>query len=436
MSHESHIEKLFREQFDGYSVQPSPGFWPRLNHRLGWREFLRFSWNRFNAYYAGILVAATGITLGWLLSREPADNGDSSMVVRELQQENQQVAEEKHIAPAEEPQTSLDKPVEQSSGEMEKRSDRADRKRVRQMAQAVKEPREAATRPEIKGTSGPVQSSPVPEVAGETLPPPVADYHVTPHQGCVPLTVMCVSLAEYADTYEWHFGDGGVSDQENTSYIYDEPGEYPLTLRVMNDQGESVLTRDTIRVYATPEAVFEISPADPDLPDEPVFFYNYSRHASRFLWDFGDGHKSEEMEPLHKYDQDKPYDILLLAYSEGGCVDSALVKDAFGGKECEILFPNAFLADPGGPSDGYYSPNDPANSVFHPICKGVAEYQLKIFNRTGALVFESNRVEIGWDGYINGTPARQDVYVWKVRGTFENGKSFVKHGNVTLIWNK
>jgi len=52
------------------------------------------------------------------------------------------------------------------------------------------------------------------------------------------------------------------------------------------------------------------------------------------------------------------------------------------------------------------------------------------------VVFESDRVEIGWDGYINGTPARQDVYVWKARGTCINGKSFVKHGNLTLIWDR
>jgi hypothetical protein len=61
------------------------------------------------------------------------------------------------------------------------------------------------------------------------------------------------------------------------------------------------------------------------------------------------------------------------------------------------------------------------------------EYQLKIFNRQGLQIFESNDVAYGWDGYYQEQLGAQAVYIWKARGKFSNGKTFVKSGDVTLI---
>ena len=116
-----------------------------------------------------------------------------------------------------------------------------------------------------------------------------------------------------------------------------------------------------------------------------------------------------------------------------GCMDSLVIKNAFENSLFEIRFPNAFRPNPNGPSNGYYTEGLTTNEVFHPVYKSVVEYQLKIFNRFGLLIFESDDVNIGWDGYINDRLAKHDVYIWKVRGHFSNGQTFVKFGNVTLI---
>ncbi|MBA7591841.1 hypothetical protein ES708_34009 [subsurface metagenome] len=101
--------------------------------------------------------------------------------------------------------------------------------------------------------------------------------------------------------------------------------------------------------------------------------------------------------------------------------------------EYKIEFPNAFTPNPNGPTNGYYAPGIPNNNVFHPVYKDVVEYHLRIFNRRGELIFESNDINRGWDGYINARIAAQGVYVWKARGRYSNGQSFVKFGNVMLI---
>jgi hypothetical protein len=51
-------------------------------------------------------------------------------------------------------------------------------------------------------------------------------------------------------------------------------------------------------------------------------------------------------------------------------------------------------------------------------------------------VFESNDVNIGWDGYYKGQFSDPGVYIWKVRGNFINGEPFTLMGDVTLLKNK
>ena len=101
--------------------------------------------------------------------------------------------------------------------------------------------------------------------------------------------------------------------------------------------------------------------------------------------------------------------------------------------EGELVFPNAFTPNDLGPSDGSYEPDQLNNDIFFPIQKGVQEYKLQIFNRWGELIFQSEDVNIGWDGYYRGELCKQDVYVWKVRALFSDGEEIEKAGDVTLL---
>jgi gliding motility-associated-like protein len=69
-----------------------------------------------------------------------------------------------------------------------------------------------------------------------------------------------------------------------------------------------------------------------------------------------------------------------------------------------IWFPNGF------------SPNgDGKNDTYKAVYDNVETYNLLIFDRWGSLVFESNDIDIGWDGNIDGTPAPTGVYVFKAQ---------------------
>ncbi len=49
------------------------------------------------------------------------------------------------------------------------------------------------------------------------------------------------------------------------------------------------------------------------------------------------------------------------------------------------------------------------------------------------MIFYSNDVSIGWDGYIGGKLAAQDVYAWKATAILSNGNRVQDVGNVTLL---
>jgi gliding motility-associated-like protein len=173
------------------------------------------------------------------------------------------------------------------------------------------------------------------------------------------------------------------------------------------------------------------------IPNDPVTFFNLSENATEFNWDFGDGFVSDEINPIHYYIEVGTFSVSLTANNEFNCPDTYLVEDIVSAVASgEVIFPNAFTPSPNGSNGGAYNPNDPSenlNDVFHPIFSGIEKYQLWIFNRWGELIFESNDILIGWDGYYKGELSKQDVYVWKVEATTSQGTVINNAGDVTLI---
>ena len=91
-------------------------------------------------------------------------------------------------------------------------------------------------------------------------------------------------------------------------------------------------------------------------------------------------------------------------------------------KTCEPYFPNAF------------TPNrDGKNDVFRILYDGVLDnYDLKIFNRYGSLIFHSRQAPKGWDGTWKGQPADPGNYVW-IASFLQNNIPVNLKGSVILI---
>jgi gliding motility-associated-like protein len=60
-------------------------------------------------------------------------------------------------------------------------------------------------------------------------------------------------------------------------------------------------------------------------------------------------------------------------------------------------------------------------------------YRLLVFNRLGEILFETNDLNKGWDGFFQGKAVPLGVYVWQVSYRSGTGKFFEKSGKVTVI---
>lgn len=254
--------------------------------------------------------------------------------------------------------------------------------------------------------------------------------------GCAPLKVWFHNKSNTSDSCRWTFGDGGYSDERDPEWIFDIEGVYNVILQIFSHDGKHLEATKTVTVHPRPQAHFEIIPEKAILPDDEISFLNFSRDAVQYKWDFGDGFTSELFEPRHKYLLFSSYNISLVVISNWGCSDTLTVLNAFSGSVYFIDFPNAFIPDEQGQSGGYFSSkSDEAAQVFHPSYSGVTDYHLKIFSKLGIQIFESNDINIGWDGYNKGQLCDPGVYIWKVRGKFRNGEPFIKMGDVMLLKN-
>ncbi len=90
--------------------------------------------------------------------------------------------------------------------------------------------------------------------------------------------------------------------------------------------------------------------------------------------------------------------------------------------EPDIFIPNAFTPNYDGEHDEYRIQGQVVESL-----------ELKIYNRWGQLVFETNDKEQGWDGKFKGDLVDPAVFVYHLDVTCIDGQQFLKKGNITVI---
>jgi PKD repeat protein len=435
------IRELFRQKLEYAEIIPDASVNSKLMRNLARKEFVHFNPFRFNIYYLGGMLIV-GITAAIVLTSrvEKSDNHPvlniSDSVSNPVRIENSRIPDgqifvqkadiKKGIISESRPPRSKTKPENLTLKEANKNTGSRQNENAN-----ITEVSDSLTK---KGLF--TGSSVGKNKLQSNLKSDESLFESSLTKGCAPLKIQFKSKPTGIDSCQWTFGDGGSSNNKNPEWIFDVEGEYKVVLKAFDSGGSETTSSTIITVYPKPLARFEIFPDKAVLPDDEVHFINYSVDGMKYKWDFGDGNTSDLAEPYHKYAKSGKYNVQLIVSSESGCSDSLTVLNAFSGSEFYIDFPNAFIPNTEGPSGGFYSSkSDETAQVFHPAFSGVSDYHLKIFSRLGILIFESNDINIGWDGYFKGQLSNPGVYIWKVRGNFRNGESFVKMGDVTLLMN-
>ena len=153
---------------------------------------------------------------------------------------------------------------------------------------------------------------------------PLADFMGTPTYGYPPLTVNFTDLSiDEIDTWEWDFGDGNTSDQQNPTNVYTEGGQYTVRLKITGPGGsDSIVKQNYIEVlFNPPTADFSGTPTTGFAPLEVQFTDLSVDSVNSWLWFFGDGETSFVPNPVHTYETAGIYTVRLQISGPGGSGD-------------------------------------------------------------------------------------------------------------------
>lgn len=264
-------------------------------------------------------------------------------------------------------------------------------------------------------------------------PTPATDFTVDPASGCEPLFARFTNTTtpDVPYTFQWTFGDGTRSTEEDPSHNYPLYGSYTVALVATSQYGctDTESKTDFINVYPQPVADFSYFPELPDYEYPLVNFIDQSVDATSWVWDFNDLNSTTNMSyiqnPMHSFSDTGTFRVTLHLLSDHGCDDSITkiiyVKDIFA-----FFIPSAFSPN-----------NDGRNDKFgvEGVNIDVKGFEFYIYDRWGTVLFKTNDVNEKWNGSKDnsGKTLPADTYVYRVLIKDKKGTYYKKVGFFTLL---
>jgi gliding motility-associated-like protein len=142
-----------------------------------------------------------------------------------------------------------------------------------------------------------------------------------------------------------------------------------------------------------------------------------------WLWDLGNGDTRNVPDFTYTYNDTGKFHVTLVVSDQYGCTDSTssyVIVQPYS----TIYFPNAFTPNGNG-----------LNDMFKVLGTGISNFNIKIFDRWGKMVYTSNDMKSGWDGKYKGQKVQQGVYTYSVYYRDALKKEHIIYGKITLIYN-
>ena len=205
----------------------------------------------------------------------------------------------------------------------------------------------------------------------------------------------------------------------NATYLWQDNSTNPtFTVSKQGTYIVQVITNncpkfDTVRVAYTSQPSIDLG-ADQTICEGAELILNAFYPNSFYLW--------QDNSSNYYYTANKAGIYWVDVTNNCGSV-SDTINVSVGDCNCKIYVPNAFTPD-----------NDGLNDVFIPeyICL-FEKYEIKIYDRWGALIFQTQDPALSWDGTYNNKPAQVGIYSYRIKYRFQKDKSKTLIGSVALI---
>ena len=222
-------------------------------------------------------------------------------------------------------------------------------------------------------------------------------------------------------TYLWN-----TSPSQTTSSINNVKAGKSYTVKIKNaTTGCSFDTLITIPSYPVIKALF--SP-NPNLncvafDDKLITFLDLCNGADTGYWSFNGAILPyiKGQNPQYDFANAGNYNVILTVSNVGNC------EDTYALSICVLENTEVFVPD-------IFSPNnDGNNDVLFVRGKGIKELTFMLYDRWGEKVFETNNINNGWNGTLNGLLAEQAVYFYYLEVTLNTDKKVSQKGTITLM---
>ncbi len=140
------------------------------------------------------------------------------------------------------------------------------------------------------------------------------------------------------------------------------------------------------------------------------------------FWDFGDDSYDNSLETGHTFDGLDTYTVSLTVTNFLGCQDEGSVE----------IMPSPILYIP----TSFTPNNDGLNDVWKVEGRAIKEFDIKIFNRWGVVIYSSNDPNDVWLGDHEGTGeyyVQNNTYSYIVRVKGFDGETVTKKGSITMM---
>ena len=253
---------------------------------------------------------------------------------------------------------------------------------------------------------------------------PDTDYSLNTDTACMPATIEFNHPSQNGSSCVWDFGNGIFSGDCNTSYFYTDEGIYNTKLTVIDSNAcKDSIMLIPINILRRPTANFYYTPQNADALNPNISFVNQSTtDVEHWYWDFAGLDTSTATNPFYTFPDSGQYLVELIVENELNCFDTTnkivSIKPAI-----MLYVPTAFT-----PSN-----EDGLNDVFKAKGVGFDTFNMKIYSRWGLKIFESNDINIGWDGTVNGKLVPAGNYIYQIEAIGPDFLEFRDVGNFVVI---
>ncbi len=235
-------------------------------------------------------------------------------------------------------------------------------------------------------------------------------------------------------SYFWDFGDGTTSNKANPTHIYNESGNYDVTLTLVNRKtGDEIKNTEKNSVAILPQPYAEFSYVEISLShDDNKLKYPYTEFSSKanentnsYTWNFGNGETSSSQNPKIIYKKKGDFQVVLTVKNNYGC-NNAISKNVSIIQEHNLLAPNSFKPD-----------GDGLNETFIPkaLLGWEVQFEMIIIDKASKPIYKTTDKNEPWNGKLNNTGSllEADLYFWQVITYDAEGTPHRFYGQVNLI---